>query len=158
MDIHYRQTSNALLFELSITGTELRTARCSRFPATGEMRLDARKLRARQAGRVRVDDAETTATIAELYRDTGMIIDPHTAVGMAAARRSRRGSDHPIVVLATAHPAKFGDAVEAAIGVQPPMPPALAVLAERPERCTRLANDLAAVKAHVAQCSGHGVG
>ncbi|MCQ3810557.1 MAG: threonine synthase [Acidimicrobiia bacterium] len=160
MDIQVSSNLERLLFEL-FDRDGIRTAEMLEdFRATGEMRLDARIAAELERGwsGVRVDDAETTATIAELYRDTGMIIDPHTAVGMAAARRSRRGSDHPIVVLATAHPAKFGDAVEAAIGVQPPMPPALAVLAERPERCTRLANDLAAVKAHVAQCSGHGVG
>lgn len=105
-----------------------------------------------------MDEGETTAAIAELYRDTGMIVDPHTAVGLAAAHRSRRSYDGAMVVLATAHPAKFGDAVEAAIGARPALPPALAELAERPERCQRLPNDLSAVKAHVAQCSARDFG
>ncbi len=160
MDIQVSSNLERLLFEL-LDRDGIRTAEMLEdFRATGEMRIDSRissELDRNWSG-VRVDEDETAACIAELYRDTGMIIDPHTAVGMAAARRSRRDSDGAIVVLATAHPAKFGDAVEAAIRVQPPMPPALDVLAERPERCTRLANDLAAVKAHVAQCSGHGVG
>ena len=160
MDIQVSSNLERLLFEL-LDRDGIRTAELLEdFRATGELRIDdhiAAELNRGWSG-VRVDDAETTATIAELYRDTGMIIDPHTAVGLAAARRSHRGSDGPMVVLATAHPAKFGDAVEAAIGVPPPMPPALADLAERPERCARLANDLSAVKAHVAQCSGHAAG
>ena len=157
MDIQVSSNLERLLFEL-LDRDGIRTAKTLEdFRQTGQMQIDPRisaDLHREWCG-VRVDDAETTATIADLYRETGMVIDPHTAVGLAAARRSRRGADGPIVVLATAHPAKFGEAVEAAIGHRPPMPPALAALAERPERCARLPNDLSAVKAHVAQCSGH---
>ncbi|WP_419926105.1 threonine synthase [Candidatus Poriferisocius sp.] len=160
MDIQVSSNLERLLFEL-FDRDGIRTAQeLEDFRATGEMRIDARIAADLERGwsGIRVDDRETTATIAELYRDTGMIIDPHTAVGLTAARRCRTSSEGPIVVLATAHPAKFGDAVEAAIGVKPPMPQTLAELADRPERCTRLANDLAAVKAHVARCSGRGAG
>jgi threonine synthase len=157
MDIQVSSNLERLLFEL-LDRDGIRTAETLEgFRQTGEMQIDARisaDLHREWCG-VRVDDAETTSTIADLHRETGMVIDPHTAVGLAAARRSRRGLDGPIVVLATAHPAKFGDAVEAAIGECPPMPPALAELAERAERCERLPNDLSAVKAHVARCSGH---
>ncbi|WP_420437505.1 threonine synthase [Candidatus Poriferisocius sp.] len=155
MDIQVSSNLERLLFEL-LERDGIRTAETLEdFRQTGEMQIESRisaDLHREWSG-VRVDDAETTSTIADLYRETGMIIDPHTAVGLAAARRCRRGSNEPIVVLATAHPAKFGAAVEAAIGTQPPMPPALAELAERPERCERLPNNLAAVKAYVAKCS-----
>ena len=158
MDIQVSSNLERLLFEL-LDRDGVRTAKTLEdFRQTGEMQIDARisaDLHREWRG-VRVDDAETTSTIADIHRETGMVIDPHTAVGLAAARRSRRDADGPIVVLATAHPAKFGDAVEAAIGQCPTMPPALAELAERPERCELLPNDLSAVKAHVALCSGHG--
>jgi len=160
MDIQVSSNLERLLFEL-LDRNGIRTGQIlADFRATGEMQIDARVAAELDRGwsGVRVDDAETTATIAGLYRDTGMIIDPHTAVGLAAARRSRPGSNGPMVVLATAHPAKFGEAVEAAIGVRPPMPAALAELAGRPERCERLPNDLSALKAHVARCSALGSG
>ena len=156
MDIQVSSNLERLLFEL-LDRDGIRTAMLLEdFRSTGEMRIDARIAAELEQGwmGVRVDEGETTAAIAELFRDTGMIVDPHTAVGLAAARRSRRDLDGDMVVMATAHPAKFGDAVEAAIGTRPPMPPALAELAERPEHCQRLPNDLRAVKTHVARCSG----
>ena len=158
MDIQVSSNLERLLFEL-LDRDGTRTAELlENFRSTGEMRIDNRISAELDRGwsGVRVDEEETTAAIADLHGKTGMIIDPHTAVGLAAARCARRGTEGDIVVMATAHPAKFGDAVEAAVGKRPPMPPALAELAERPERCKRLPNDLSAVKAHVAQCSGHG--
>jgi threonine synthase len=98
----------------------------------------------------RVDDAGTLAEIGETYRRTGMLVDPHTAIGIAAARAHREG-DAPIVTLATAHPAKFGDAVERATGIRPPLPPALAAMMERPERVAALPNDIAAVARFVRE-------
>jgi threonine synthase len=78
-----------------------------------------------------------------------MLIDPHTAVGLAAARAANTDPDVPVVALACAHPAKFPDAVSAATGVRPALPPALADLYEREERVTVLPNDLATVQAFV---------
>ena len=97
----------------------------------------------------RLDDEGTRRTIADVYRATGIVIDPHTAVGVAAAAASGIASDVPVITMATAHPAKFPDAVEAAIGVRPPVPGVLAGLAARTERVTRLANDLDKVKSYV---------
>ena len=155
MDIQVSSNLERLLFEL-LDRDGIRTAELlERFRSTGELRIGAKisaELDKNWSG-VRVDEDETIAAIADLYRETGKIIDPHTAVGLAAARRSRRESDGAIVVLATAHPAKFGEAVEAAIGTRPQMPPVLAELAERPERCEHLPNDLQAVKSYVAHCS-----
>ena len=94
-------------------------------------------------------ETETIETIAAVHRDTGMVIDPHTAVGVAVAKRQRGARETPMITLATAHPAKFPDAVERAIGVRPALPVRLADLHEREERCTTLPNDLPAVMEHI---------
>jgi len=79
----------------------------------------------------------------------GQIIDPHSAVGLAAARALDIDADIPVVTLATAHPAKFREAVERATGVRPPLPARLGNLFDREERYTRLPGDYDAVKAFV---------
>jgi threonine synthase len=93
-------------------------------------------------------ESETTEEMQKTYRTTGLVIDPHTAVGVAAARRrdARRSKAVPTIVLATAHPAKFPQAVEAAIGVRPVLPPHLADLMMRREHFTVLPNDLGSVE------------
>ena len=97
----------------------------------------------------RCTESETLETIGAVYRDTGMVIDPHTAVGVAVAKRLHGPRETPMVTLATAHPAKFPDAVERAIGIRPALPDRLADLCERDERCTTLPNDLPAVMEHI---------
>jgi threonine synthase len=77
-----------------------------------------------------------------------MLIDPHTATGTVVARRL--AGSRPVVTLATAHPAKFPDAVRQATGVHPELPEALSDLFDRPERVTRVANDLGAIQALIA--------
>ena len=67
----------------------------------------------------RADEQETAATIRTMLRETGALIDPHTAVGVAVAEKETRDPAVPMVVLATAHAAKFPDAVEAACGARP---------------------------------------
>jgi len=94
----------------------------------------------------RASEMETATTIAETYRATGEVICPHTAVGLRAARLRRGDPAVPMVVLATAHPAKFPDAVEAACGVRPVLPPWMADLTRRPERLARVPNELAAIQ------------
>ena len=95
-------------------------------------------------------EEQTLAEIARTLRTTGLLIDPHTAVATAAARR-RLATDSatPVVALATAHPAKFPDAVEKATGRRPALPDHLADLMDRRERVTVLANDAAAVERHI---------
>jgi threonine synthase len=95
-------------------------------------------------------DDEAARVIADVYRGTGELVDPHTAVGLAVAERHAR-PETPMIALATAHPAKFPDAVEAAAGVRPPLPSRLADLHERKERMAILANDYASVAAFVAE-------
>ena len=97
------------------------------------------------SGRCSVD--ETTATIKAELAASGELLCPHGAVGVKVAQ------DHlgttPMITLATAHPAKFPDAVEAATGIRPALPPRMADLFDRPERVTRVPNDLAALQALV---------
>ncbi len=91
------------------------------------------------------DDEETRAAIASIYKKTGRIIDPHTAVGVAAATKMGKPRS-PVVILSTAHPAKFPQAVKESIGIAPPEPSRLAGLKNLPERMEILANDPALIK------------
>jgi threonine synthase len=88
-------------------------------------------------------------TIGQLHKNTGRLIDPHTAVAVRAAYQMKGQRQGPVVVLSTAHPAKFPDAVEQATGVRPALPPRLAGLYEGVERLTVLDNDKALVRAHI---------
>jgi threonine synthase len=99
----------------------------------------------------RVDEAATAATMAEVLQATGALVDPHTAVGIRAGRARRLDAKVPLITLATAHPAKFPDAVQRATGIRPELPERLANLYERPERCTVLPNDLPAVQRHIQE-------
>ncbi|HKY13548.1 MAG TPA: threonine synthase [Microthrixaceae bacterium] len=97
----------------------------------------------------RLDDEEAGGVIRRVHDRTGLILDPHTAVGVGVAERLDGAAGVPVVCLGTAHPAKFPDAVEAAIGVRPPLPDHLADLFDRPERIEHIAADLADVEALV---------
>ncbi len=88
----------------------------------------------------RCDEDATSAAIAHALEHTGELLCPHSAIGYAVAEANLGAS--PMVTLATAHPAKFPDAVEAATNIRPPLPPRMADLYERPERLTELPNDL----------------
>lgn len=93
-----------------------------------------------------VDDALTCETIKQTYASTGYLADPHTATGIKAAEVCDTDSGIPMVTLATAHPAKFTDAIERAGLKAPGLPPHMADLYSRPERCTVLPNSLETVK------------
>jgi threonine synthase len=92
----------------------------------------------------RASEDETSAMITRAYSDMGELLCPHSAVGVHVAQDHL--GDTPMITLATAHPAKFPDAVEAASGNRPPLPPRMADLFERDERITRVGNDLAAIQ------------
>ena len=96
----------------------------------------------------RVSEEETSAQITETLKSSAELLCPHSAVGVHVADAQREAGT-PMVTLATAHPAKFPDAVEAATGIRPPLPSRMADLYERPERMTRVPNDLEALKAHI---------
>jgi threonine synthase len=96
-------------------------------------------------------EEETSAAIATVRKMTGEVVCPHTAVGIKVAADKRINGRVPMITLATAHAAKFPNAVEAACGVRPELPPHMADLFERAEKVTRVANDLEAIKAIILE-------
>jgi threonine synthase len=102
----------------------------------------------------RLDDAGILAVIADVHRRTGMLIDPHTAIGVAAARALAQPGE-AMVALATAHPAKFPDAVAQATGVRPPLPDRLADLFERQERYQVIPADKQALATAIDHALAH---
>jgi threonine synthase len=151
MDIQVASNFERLLYDLyGGDGTEV--ARLLReFAARKTLQVTGDALgRARELfDAARVDEDATAATMGEALRTTGELVDPHTAVGIRAGRACRLDPSTPLIALATAHPAKFPDAVQQATGIRPQLPKRLADLFERPERCTVLPNDLAAVQRHI---------
>jgi threonine synthase len=146
MDIEISSNFERLLFDLyDRDGLQL-AQRMAEFRATKSLTLpkaahaDFTALFAAHA----VDDAATLATIRQVYEETGYLLDPHTAVGVKAAQHAVEGD--VIVTLATAHPAKFPEAVKQATGISPALPPHMADLFEKQERLTPLANDSGALK------------
>jgi threonine synthase len=101
----------------------------------------------------RADEDETAATIRTVQREAGYLIDPHTAVAVAVAEKEHHDPATPMVVLSTAHPAKFPDAVEAACGTRPELPDWLGDLNERQERITVLPNDHGTVEKYILAAS-----
>ena len=95
----------------------------------------------------RIDGARVKATIAGILSDTGMIIDPHTAVAVAAGQDWN--VEGPVVSLSCAHPAKLPDAVKDATGQIAELPPHMADLYDREERMTVLPNELAIIESHI---------
>lgn len=156
MDIQVSSNFERLLFDLCGRDGQAVTATLARLRRDGSFAVAPAQLeeaRALFAG-ARLDDEETLAEMARLQRETGELIDPHSAIGIAAARAKGGDLDAPVVALGTAHPAKFPDAVERATGRRPALPERLADLYERDERMTVLPNDFAAVTAHIRESKG----
>jgi threonine synthase len=153
MDIQIPSNFERLLFELQDRSGAAVDAAIAALRSGGALpRDDPAWRRARDLFSAhRVGDNLTMQTIAETHSRTGLLIDPHTAVAVAAARSALAagGAGGPIVALATAHPAKFPEAVERATGVRPALPPALADLFERRERIEVLPNELGAVRGFI---------
>jgi threonine synthase len=154
MDIGVSSNFERLLFELLGRDPQGTAATMQAFRAGGRMPVpDAawRRATALFSG-LTVDDAATLAEIRTVEASTGYLVDPHTAVGTAAARvLAPQGIQ--TVVAATAHPAKFPDAIEAAVGRRPPLPSHLADLYDREERYIRLPADLGAIEAELRSAS-----
>ncbi len=151
MDIQVSSNFERLLFELLDRDPAATTAAMTRFRTEGRMGVtEAVWHRARSLLHAfRLDDAGTLAEIRRLNEASGYVADPHSAIGIAAARAHPCPGGAPMVAVATAHPAKFPDAIGRAIGQRPPLPPRLATLYDRPERYTRAPRDLAAIEALV---------
>jgi threonine synthase len=94
-----------------------------------------------------VDDEQTCKTIADVLAESEYLLDPHSAIGVEAARQCRQSTALPVITLATAHPAKFPEAVrKAGYPQDPPLPLHMKDLFEREERCAVLPKDLLAVQ------------
>ena len=157
MDIQVSSNTERLLFELYDRNPVVLGERMAEFRAEGRVNTGDTRLAAVTevfSGAACSDD-ETRAEIRRTYDETGVIIDPHTAVGVATARAVRRDPDVAMVCLATAHPAKFPDAVEQAIGIRPALPDHLADLFDRTERFDTLPADLAQIQGYVRRVTGH---
>jgi threonine synthase len=152
MDIQVSSNFERLLFEMNGRDGGLTAEQLRVFRDKGTLSIEQDQYQQWIAPTFRAgrsNNHDTLAAIRQVYESTGMLIDPHTAVGVKAAREFAEDGV-PMITLATAHPAKFPDAVEKATGVRPPLPPRLADLHTRKERVSVLANDLATVEAFVA--------
>ncbi len=156
MDIQISSNFERLLFDVfdrdgaAVSDVMQQLRRNGRFRVDPALLGSIKKL----FGAHRVDEAQTLEMLGRVFRETGFQIDPHTAVGVAAARQDREqfgDRDLPMAVLGTAHPAKFPAAVEKATGFRPPLPPHLHDLYDREERFAVLPNDLATVQAHIRE-------
>ena len=151
MDIQISSNFERLLFDLYDRNGKTLADAMTTFRTTGTLKVGANALAGVRAlfDAGRVDEPGTLAAIADCHSRFGETIDPHTAIGYAVAQQHRRDPAIPMVVLATAHPAKFPDAVEKATGVRPPLPARLGDLLDRAERVDGLPNDIEALKAMI---------
>ncbi len=153
MDIQVSSNFERLLFDLVARDPAQLRAMMQGFEASKRLDIPA-SVRAQAAAlfsSARVDNARMTQALRWAADHSGQIIDPHTAIGLAAAQDCDIPADVPVVTLATAHPAKFPDAVFAATGLHPQMPPRADGLFEREERYASLPADLQAIETYVAE-------
>ncbi len=147
MDIQVSSNFERLLWESSGRNGQGVGERIAAFRAAGNVDVPAdwneRIFEQFVAGRL--SDGETLAEIKRVYEATGVLVDPHTAVGTGVGRLVHAGSSGPLITLATAAPAKFPDAVEKAVGFRPSLPDHLSDLFDRPEQFEKAPNDLAAI-------------
>ncbi len=148
MDIQVSSNFERLLFDASNRDASVVAGAMRDLAAKGSFVLQADALAKIRALFVaeRAGETETSATIADVHKASSYLLDPHTAVGVSVARKLKLAeSGTPLVVLGTAHPAKFPESVEAASGVKPALPARFADLMQRPARSTDLPNDAGAV-------------
>jgi threonine synthase len=149
MDIQIASNFERYLYYLRGEDSALVKTDMEGFAATGRMDLTALRDRVADDFVSRsVSEKETLETIAEVNKKYGYLLDPHTAVGVKAAQELSNG-ERPVICLATAHPAKFGDAVKKATGNDVALPPALAELQGKESRCELMDADMELVKAFV---------
>lgn len=152
MDIQVSSNFERLLFELLGRNGPATAAAMREFRATGRMPVPEAAWReaASLFRPFRLDDEGTLAEITRVHQASGYLADPHSAIGIAASRaHPPEDASVPVVAVATAHPAKFPEAVAQATGIRPALPPHLADLHDRPERFTVARNDLVAIQSLV---------
>ncbi|HVY32972.1 MAG TPA: threonine synthase, partial [Caulobacteraceae bacterium] len=159
MDIQIASNFERLYFEAT-RREAMETARAFQaFATTGAVDIPPQAFSAMTElfGGVAVDEDETSRTMVATLNETGELIDPHTAVAVAAAKRVRaigKMGATPLIALATAHAAKFPEAVHAACGLEPGMPAAAVGIGQKAERFDRLPNDPDALKAYLRAFAG----
>jgi threonine synthase len=151
MDIQVSSNFERLLFDLH-DRDGARLAKVMRgFEATKSLTLGNERARAALFESHRIDEDGMAIALRWAAAEAGELIDPHTAIGLAAAREAGLPADVPVVTLATAHPAKFRDAVERASGLRPTIPARAQGLFDREERYATLPAELAAVEGYIAE-------
>ena len=155
MDIQVASNFERALFEAADRDAEWVRAAMKVFAQERRLAIPPAPLAALRAryGASRADDSQTLASMARIHGETGRLIDPHTAVALTAAEEIRATTTGPVVVLSTAHPAKFPEAVRRATGIEAPLPPRLAGLYEGVERVTTLPNSFSEVRTFIEQRS-----
>jgi threonine synthase len=161
MDIQISSNFERLLFELKARDGAAVAAALAAFRTTGTLPTSQAEWQAARGlfSAHRVDDEATRRSISQTFAETGELVDPHSAIGVAAAKAARRVPGVPMVALACAHPAKFPEAVTAATGKHPALPARLGDLLQRAERRPKLPNQLGAIEDYVrryAQPKGKG--
>jgi threonine synthase len=155
MDIQVSSNFERLVFEAAGRDAALVRGLMASLTQSGRFELPAAAIRTIRgdfdAGSA--DEEETAAAIRATWRESGELIDPHTAVAVAVEEKETANPPVPTVMLSTAHPAKFPDAVEAACGVRPELPNWLGDLMTRPERITVMPNVQADIEAFVLAAS-----
>lgn len=149
MDIQVASNFERLIFEANDRDARATADLLAAFARSGTLTLNEQALATMSAtfDAVRVDEIETLATIRRVHAETGRLIDPHTAVGVAAA--ASRPQDESVVILATAHAAKFPEAVAQATGSRPRLPDRLQWILTAVERYDTLPNDEQALKRYL---------
>jgi threonine synthase len=153
MDIQVSSNFERLLFDLGDRDGAALAAQMAGFEASGAMRLTNTQSQGSSAlfHSDRVDLDDMTLAMRWAHERAGQVIDPHTAIALAAALRTEVAAGVPIVTLATAHPAKFGDAVERATGMRPSLPARVGDLFQREERYATLPATFDAITAYIAE-------
>ena len=153
MDIQLASNFERYLYYLNDRNPQQLKGMIAKFTTSGKLTIgsDLFGKMAKDFAGARVDDQAILTTIKDVWQKTGYTLDPHTATGVSAAHEYQRQNptSSTLVCLATAHPAKFPDAVEQAIGTPPTAPPAIAALANLPCRFDLIEADTAAVKAYI---------
>lgn len=151
MDIQVSSNFERLLFDMYGRDGEVMDKVMRGFETTRRLAIDpeARARIARLFASARVDPDAMALAMRQAWEGSGELLDPHSAIGYSAARNADIAADVPVVTLATAHPAKFRDAVERATGQRPVLPPRVSGLFEREERCDVLPAELQAIEAYI---------
>lgn len=152
MDIQVASNFERYLFYLYEQNAVRVGAAMAEFKKTGKLPVSEAELKQVQQvfSAATVNDEKTLETIGQFYEKTGYLLDPHTAVGVRAGQQVR-DRDYPLICLATAHPAKFGDAVRQATATDPILPPAFVDLEKRARKQVVLPADVNQVKDYLAQ-------